>query len=443
MTIQSTTALEFRTTGDNTNGGAFDSGISGAGTDYTLQDSAQLTLTDIASTTGTSVLTSATGGFTAAMVGNAIQISSGTNFTAGFYFIVTYTNTNTVTVDRDPTTGSNGSSGSGKLGGALDTPTDTILEQFVAGTIFWLKYGTFALTESISMSLTGTPANMCKIIGYNTTRGDKPTGSNRPTIAAGSNSFRVNYCWTVQNIILTTEETSGLAGPTADGDGFFLNCKANNSYSSGGRYAFYLRDMRCIQCEGISNDGYAFGVIDGPSDIWYCYAHDSNTGFLSDGSTDIMNCTNCVADTCTIGVDLGLFSSFVNGVVYNCTTGISLDEGTSGTCTIISNIISDCTTGVSADADYENNVGFYNLYYNNTSDTSNFTKGDNNVSGNPNFSDPSNGDFTCSSGGAALNAGVDYANVGLTGAYKLNIGVDQDDNAAGGGGGAFAFTYIN
>ncbi len=121
MAVQATAQWWIRTDGDNTNGGGYDSGISGAGTNYSDQASAQLSLTDLATASaGSTTLTSATGGFTAAMIGNAIQIVSGTNVNAGFYFITAYTDTNTVTIDRACDNGGGGlSAGSGKLGGAV------------------------------------------------------------------------------------------------------------------------------------------------------------------------------------------------------------------------------------------------------------------------------------------------------------------------------------
>lgn len=111
-----------RAGGNAANGGGWDSTISGAGTNYCDQDSHQLSLSDLATPgMGSTTLTSSTGGFTSAMIGNCIRISSGTNFTAGYYFVVGYSNSNTVTLDRTPTGVLAGSSGVGRLGGAFAT----------------------------------------------------------------------------------------------------------------------------------------------------------------------------------------------------------------------------------------------------------------------------------------------------------------------------------
>ena len=116
MAINATAQWRIRQDGANDNGGGYDPEISGAGTDYTDQSTPALSPTDLATTGAVTTLTSATGGFTAAMIGNCIRISSGTNFDTGYYFITGYTDTNTVTLDRTPSSGGAGSSGVGKLG---------------------------------------------------------------------------------------------------------------------------------------------------------------------------------------------------------------------------------------------------------------------------------------------------------------------------------------
>jgi hypothetical protein len=122
MAINATTNWYIRVSGNVLNGGGYDSGISGAGTNFADQDSPQLSLSDLATpSAGSTTLTSATGGFTTAMIGNCIRIASGTNFTAGYYFITARTDTNTVTLDRTPSASGAGASGVGRVGGAFAT----------------------------------------------------------------------------------------------------------------------------------------------------------------------------------------------------------------------------------------------------------------------------------------------------------------------------------
>ena len=104
MAVNPTSVYQVYKTGSNTNGGAFDAGIGGAGTDYSQQAAAQLVVTDLV-TNGTTTGTSATGGFTAAMVGNACWLSGAGVTTAGVYFITARASTNSITFDRAPGTG--------------------------------------------------------------------------------------------------------------------------------------------------------------------------------------------------------------------------------------------------------------------------------------------------------------------------------------------------
>ena len=124
MAVNATAVWRVRPLGANTNGGGFDTGIAGYGTDYSQQDAAQaafpvVTLGLTTSAAGATTLTDsdARGLFTAAMVGNAIHITAGTNFTTGVYFVVTYTDPNNVVLDRTPTASAAGTVGAANLGG--------------------------------------------------------------------------------------------------------------------------------------------------------------------------------------------------------------------------------------------------------------------------------------------------------------------------------------
>src|SRR3990167_7438270 len=86
--LQADAAWEVRpTNGSLLNGGCYDTG--GAGTDYSQQDAAQLSITDGATTgAGVTTFTSAAAGFTSVMADNCLHLESGTNVTPGFYEIV-------------------------------------------------------------------------------------------------------------------------------------------------------------------------------------------------------------------------------------------------------------------------------------------------------------------------------------------------------------------
>lgn len=106
MAINPTAVWRARPGGSNTNGGGYDSGIAGAGTDFSQQNAAQVSGVNGA-TTGTTTFTDATAiAFTSTMVGNAMYII-GAGQTTGWYFVTGFTSPSVVTLDRSPGTGVN------------------------------------------------------------------------------------------------------------------------------------------------------------------------------------------------------------------------------------------------------------------------------------------------------------------------------------------------
>jgi hypothetical protein len=163
MAVAATTVYEIRTGGNDDNGGGFNAAL--AGTDYTLQDAAQLSLTDLACASNTT-LTSATGGFTAAMAGNLIHIISGTNDAPGWYEITAVASSNSVTIDRTCATGGNMTDGVGKVGGALASigGLGAVLTTAgggggVAGLKAYIKGGTYNLTATV-VNTAGGPLDL-------------------------------------------------------------------------------------------------------------------------------------------------------------------------------------------------------------------------------------------------------------------------------------------
>lgn len=160
MALASTTVWEVRTTGNDLNGGGFDS--ASPGFDYTLQDGPQVNVTDLV-TNGTSTVTSASGLFTSAMVGNSMYIASGTGgIVPDVYRIVSYTNSTTVVLDRS--TGlTSGTGATCRVGGALASP----------GRAGALKQGTHRVFQkagaySISVATANVPNGMVNLIGSGT-----------------------------------------------------------------------------------------------------------------------------------------------------------------------------------------------------------------------------------------------------------------------------------
>lgn len=305
MALNAAIVWEVRTTGADTNGGGFKTGASG--TDYSQQAAAQLSLTDLACASNTT-LTSATGGFTAAMVGNVIQIASGTNALAGWYEITAYSDTNTVTIDRTCATGGDMTDGVGKVGGALATPGAAALAAAVSGHTIWIQAGTYTLS-------TDTPGKGGPVLaasgirlwleGYQSSRGDLGT---KPVIDVGA--------VTAIDVIK------------------MVSTYPNNSM------------VKNIEVDGQDNaDVYGFrdGSLYGTTCFDLCLARDCPNGFQGTTSTTLV--TRSQAISCAIGFSA---VSAVACYAQDCTTGFSVGcaahclatGGTSGFVTATYNLLS-------------------------------------------------------------------------------------------------------
>ena len=298
MALNSEVQIEVRTGGNDNNGGGFKEGASG--TDFTLQDAAQLALTDLATSgIGQNTLTSVVGGFTAAMIGNLIQIRSGTNVVAGFYEITTHIDTNTIKVDRAPDDGVGGiSGGSGDVGGAMGSPGKAIEIMITTGMRMWIKTGTYTMTTSTpgpaGPVVSASDIVTFKVSGYNSTRGDLNTQSaitNKPVLSAGA--ITGITLWTFN---ATSNPSKGLISIVADGNsgasnigitigtrGIAIGVHAKNCPTKG----FSTAGLLSVACEADNcGDGFTGGVklID-------CVAHNcADDGFVGGSDTVFMNC---------------------------------------------------------------------------------------------------------------------------------------------------------
>lgn len=401
--ITAATLWEVRpTNGDNTFGACFDSTIANAGTDYSQQTTAQLSLTDLATTGVTTTLTSVTGGFTAAMIGNCIRINSGTNFTVGYYQITARTDTNTVTVDRAPTTGV-GATGAGKVGGATKSisgqTTTTLSGSLVAGNKVYIKNE--AWNEAVAATgANGTSANPITYEGYNTSRGDAPTGSNRPRnnrAAAGTLAWNqpANYVY-IKHLWMSNAGTSGFGG-----NGNFLvfeNVRSSNNATDG---FVYTNQAVFINCEADTNSSVGFNTTGNVTRIHGSYAH-GNTGVgisLSGTNVAVTNSISAANTSHGISVAAGgaiaLINNTIQGNTGASTDGINLTSPDAGM-VMFNNIISNNGRyGVNSSAARTLPGNDYNDYFgNSTAATNNFTGGAHDLTSNPTFTNSGSGDFS-------------------------------------------------
>ena len=369
MALSESTVWEVRgADGNDLNGAGFNATRDAVnGVDYSQQAAAQLSLTDLACASNTT-LTSVTGGFTHAMEGNLVYIASGTNALAGFYEITVYTNTNTVTIDRTCATGGNMTAGVGKVGGAAATPGMIGAVVVRGNTIYCKGDQTIAYaTSNVSGGCINSSIS-CVFIGYATTRSFNNSNT-RPifTVNAGvtgatiftgtyigvstlslngagvAASCGVGSAGFVYRCHLANFTNGGISIPysgvvfcTATGcssaaalNGNAVFCEAyNNSYAgfgTSGSYAF------CISSGNTTSNGHGF-ISDGGRFSAFCIAYgNAGTGFLSNAATSSRVFINCIAESNSgygwyypTSSDYGINKLFINCAHYNNTSGSGL-----------------------------------------------------------------------------------------------------------------------
>lgn len=378
MALPATGVYEVRATATpgNVNGGGFNSAR--GGTDYTLQDAAQLTRAD-GTAAGGVTFGSVLGGFTDAMKGNYLHITASTGLTVGWYEIVTVIDTNNVDLDRTPGTGSATTfyvGGAASLNSTLD---DEFFETAVPGNKFWIRQaaGSVTLGEAVAITAAGGASQPIRIEGYTSTRGDAPTGSNRPTIICAASSFTIGANWDIYHVIFTTTSATGVSIATA---GKLVNIKVTNSSTTAARSGIQSNavDVWVFNCEAISYRGAAYATLGSSGTVEGCAFHSSNIGLSGTVSANVMGIYRNIIDsnvTAAIqfsGAKTGSITIGSNTLYGSVnTTGIGVDLVTG--CTdirIINTIIYGFVTGV-AHADTQT-VGFddYNDYFNNDADVS-------------------------------------------------------------------------
>ena len=413
MAISAATIWEVRTTGNQNNGGGFVAGATG--TDYSQQDDAEDSGTDLACADGdlaSPVITSATHNFIAADVGNIIHITAGTGWTAGWYEIVSV-DTNAATLDRACGTDGAKTGGTWYLGGAFAITGNLASDFFgatakTAGNTVYIKNGTHALGETISAGADGTTSAPIKVIGYKSTRGDAPTLTDRPLINCAALTINCAQYFFWENLSFTGTSGSRTVY-TAAGEGInkYINCKFHNT-STGSCFEMDAGTNYFIGCEFIAAGGTGLEASNTSCFVYGCYFHDSVIGIdsTSGGGVPIIN---CVFDTCS---SYGIYAAtsnpiIVNCTIYNCAIGIGVT--TVGTPNLINNIISGCTSyGLSSSGTAYSYYSDFNLWHNDTDiGGTNYVKGANDVTDDPLLTAPATGTFSIGSDSPAANTALD------------------------------------
>ena len=423
MAIGATTVWRVRTGGNNANGGGYDSGIAGAGTDYSQQDAAQTSGTTGAAAQNSTTFTDAGGAFTAAMIGNALQIASGTNFIAGIYFITAFASATSITLDRAPATAGAGSAGVYKVGGGWADPfvNTTAAKAFLQpGNQVFIRGSGSSKPSSDDYTKAGggstTPAvgdatnGMIKFIGEN----------GRPRFSSDGNLFvSLAFIWFENVWLASTGTNSAVFGMVSVSSGggngstcYFINVVFDQH---GNDIAAFATNpgVSCIGCEFFSSTGGSGGssfVADLVSDGVLLFAsnvHDAvGSGVRIQPNLGTLLLENVIAKNNGSGITVKNFtgngdppaSGIINNTIdANTGDGINLvGAGSIEMVAILNNLITNHTGGgkfgVNANfgstAVNDRTKGFldWNFYFGNTTNFQNISAGaDDTIGTNPGY----------------------------------------------------------
>jgi hypothetical protein len=289
MALSATGVFEVRTDGNDDNAGYFNPGGASAGTDYSQQAAAEVTIdgtTVTAAVHTTTTQINITGATVAdAWNRNGLRITGG-DATAGLYEITAVdTANNRITVDR--AAGTAAQTVVGRMGGALGSPGGFGSDHAalgIGGQVCWIKSGNYTLTSASSNVSGGVvaPRTSTRLIieGYQTTRGDRLA---KPVILVPDTG-------TFDSIIVYTGSSSSSAAGH-----IFINLAVDGQ----------SRTTRT----GLT--GFSAGTIHG---FLLCSASNCDTGFAGPG-----RCFFCEASACTIG--------FLYAHAYGCTVSYCTGDG--------------------------------------------------------------------------------------------------------------------
>lgn len=326
---------DISTTGNNLNGGGFNTG-GGSGTDYSQQDSSQTFSTNCGCVRGSSAITTTDGFYTASMIHNLINISSNSstmNFATGYYEITAFQTSTAVTVDRDACPSANGVNANGGVGGRLLNISSATVSA-VAGNTVWIKNGVY-LTATVAGGVNLVTMNIGAIgkpitlAGYNSTHGDLDlipgvlgNYANQPLMissnttimpinGAAFNTFKNITCLTVGVNKPNRAFSSNVA------DTFVINCKAMGAYTSSaffGGGTTYVADFSSGAVLGYQSNAAC--------NYYYCGASTYTTAGFQENVAARNTYDHCFAfngaGTTSDGFDINSGGAYMNHVIsYN------------------------------------------------------------------------------------------------------------------------------
>lgn len=446
MSLANTTVWEVRTTGNDGNGGGWDT--ASGGTDFSQQNAAQATLTVASTLTAANQVTVAVGDYTcvAGDVGNTLQISGGTA-TAGFYRITAVAG-QVWTLDRNA--GVIGNTVVGAMGGAMASP-GMIGNVVVAGNIVYIQAGTYSMsvnTNNVSNGKWSKSAGVL-IIGYNTNR-QFNQGDTRPVIQAtvslttmwnGPNNWVYNIDFDANSQATTKCVDTGaftrciFRNATAANAGIVLASHCTATGNSG--VPFFISNGAAVNCEAYSNTAVGFSLNNATATNCISY---NNSGASSDGfqvpALMSGHCFNCVAyNNGRDGFRTILNSTFISRMILeNCVAENNAGWGANSAASLYPSLLIKCS------------------FYNNTSGaTTGSTQEIGTVAPSGSvFTSAGTSDFSLNNtanqgallrGTGNIDVNANTFPTGTTTAYP-DIGAAQHQDSGGGGSSPFSAAYL-
>lgn len=384
-------------TAGNLNGGGFNPARGGGGVDYSQQAAAQYNGTNLASVdaTTTCTVTSATHNFISDDLGNIIHITAGTNWTAGWYEIISVA-ANAAVLDRACGSSASVSSGTFYVGGAMSLGAandDAVFEALgTPGTIFYFRgtSGTILAGGTIAIAAAGTAALPVTIQGYATTRGDAPTGSTRPFFNLQATRLTTAAAWQIKNMSLTSSvTTSTISGGAANRviDSKIVNTSTTTTATAVSNFVFASgNEIVSLRGVGYTSSGQTYFANN--------WVHNSDVCFQTTTAGNIAYLKGNVFEGCATkainlpAVTIGGMYVIEGNTIYGSESkqGIGVSIPTNGSfINFFNNILYGLTSGVVHADTQTHGYDDYNNYFNNTTDVTNWTKGANDLAVNPGF----------------------------------------------------------
>ena len=311
------------TPGNDNNGGFFKAGATG--TDYSQQASPQWALTGIASAGSGNVVLYA--GAAATMIGNCVNVVSGTNYNTGIFEITS------VSVGVSFTCGTNaagnsictgvGAAGVMNIGGALATIGAANNAAAISNQVWLTGSETHNASTTISLGtgyyVTGTQT-LTRFIGYGTSRGD----NGQFIIALGTTSSLTGIIVTgssvsLENIYVNCNSLTGSNGINVGTYNRANNLKVSNFKGTGLTVGSATTAFGCEVTGGISGATAATSVSTQGS-LLHSHIHENSCTAVA-GNNGVTVANNLIVNntgSTSDGINgLGYGSNVLQNVIYN------------------------------------------------------------------------------------------------------------------------------